>query len=851
MHNTGNDLWEPPDDWITGPGAQIRSPAKSMAAGGQSASVSASSPVETLDFIEKTQSSAKYNPFARLGALLSIEHAFGHGFLFVPVLLGAGAAAWFSASSEPSVIVLSTVAMSSGLIALASRYRHALLFVFAMAAMLLSIGGLLAAGETTRKSTRILDSTVTTSITGIVERREMDAMQHWRYIVRLTATAEPVIKRPPTRISLLARSAHSDIRPGQMITGRARLSPPSGPALPRLNDFAFSSYFDRIGAVGFFYAAPRSFEADQQSSEYISFRDTVEAWLYGLRSTIATRIRNVIGGDAGAFAASIVTDERRAISTDTMDALRVSGLAHIVAISGLNMALAAGIFFVGARMALSAFGGFAQGWPVKKLAASAALIMATAYYLISGFAVSAERAYLMMAIILMAVFFDRQSISLRNVALSAIVILCLSPSEVMGPSFQMSFAATAALVSGYAFWTDRNKNRDRLNIQKSATTKAFLTAGQFFTGIAVTSFIGGISTVIYAVEHFHRVSAYGLAANLAAMPVISFLVMPFGLVGMLLMPFGLDGPFLQVMGFGLSIVIDIANEVASWGGNADIGRQHPWFLVIASTGFLILTLLRTRLRLAGIALVAVAVSLSIGEAAKPLPDLLVSETGEIVALLGEDRLAVINRSKAPDFIFSQWQRALVLNGYRKSDILPSPKTSIATSSPPSEQLPAQMQMPARGQRLTDAELATARERMENAIQKLSSLTYPTFVCDKKSWCVARPVNGPIIITVEKAEFAGMACDLAGIVVFPGRLNFKSCRSGALLLTSETLRRTGALEIRFPSETENRSPTAMAISATFDARSRPWTRHRHYDWRTDSYNAALPDDIAKLLNDSGE
>jgi competence protein ComEC len=123
-------------------------------------------------------------------------------------------------------------------------------------------------------------------------------------------------------------------------------------------------------------------------------------WLYGLRSGIGDRIRSILPADTGAFAASLVTDERRAISPETTEALRQSGLAHIVAISGLNMALSAGIFFVGLRSLLGLFPGFAQAYPTKKIAASGALLALTAYYLISGFAVSAERAFIMMAIML-------------------------------------------------------------------------------------------------------------------------------------------------------------------------------------------------------------------------------------------------------------------------------------------------------------------------------------------------------------------------------------------------------------------------------------------------------------------
>ncbi len=176
-----------------------------------------------------------------------------------------------------------------------------------------------------------------------------------------------------------------------------------------------------------------------------------------IREAVGERIRTAIGGDTGALAAALVTAEERAISRETVEVLRQAGLAHVLAISGLNMALAAGTFLIGARTVLSMVPGLAHRVPVKKVAAAGALLMVCLYILIAGGAVSALRAWIMISIMLVAVFFDRMSISLRNVALAAIVIVSLTPSAVAGPGFQMSFAATLALVAGYARWRERRE----------------------------------------------------------------------------------------------------------------------------------------------------------------------------------------------------------------------------------------------------------------------------------------------------------------------------------------------------------------------------------------------------------
>ncbi len=384
----------------------------------------------------------------KIATCLAEERAFGHDFLFIPVSIGCGAVLWFSLDATPSPVILIATFLFVAVLALFVRYKAGIAAAVCGPFAFLLLGMLLADLETRRAGTVVLDTPVTTTITGTVARREVDARGYWRYVVDLTATSDPTLSRPPQRISVLSRGGGEPIALGATLRGKVRLSPPSGPALLGLNDFAFTSYFRGIGATGFFYKSPDALvspvgdaRADKGWLEWADMR------LYGLRSAIAERIRTTIGGDAGAFAASIITDERQAISAETMEALRLSGLAHIVAISGLNMALASGIFFVGLRLAFSLFPAFAQRWPVKKIAAFAALLMTLAYYLISGFAVSAERGWLMMSVMLIAVLFDQPSLSLRNVAISALIILAFSPSEIMGPSFQMSFAATIALVS--------------------------------------------------------------------------------------------------------------------------------------------------------------------------------------------------------------------------------------------------------------------------------------------------------------------------------------------------------------------------------------------------------------------
>jgi ComEC/Rec2-related protein len=761
------------------------------------------------------------------------EDAYRQGFLFVPVFVAAGAAFWFVLPVTPSSWMLLGLAICLAALAVATYHRPGVTPAFFKVLTLVLAGMLLSDWEARRAGTVILDTPVTTTVSGTVERRELDARGYWRYLIELKSTSDPILTRPPEQISVVSRSRHEAIGIGQTISGKARLSPPSGPALPGLNDFAFASFFNGVGATGFFYGAPKAIPSTQEQSETKTWTQTADTWLYQLRSNIAQRIRDLIGGDAGAFAASIVTDERRAISNDTMEALRVSGLAHIVAISGLNMALAAGIFFVGLRTAFSLFPGFSQRWPVKKISAFSALVMTLAYYLISGFAVSAERAWLMMSIMLFAVLVDRPSISLRNVALSAIVIILISPHEVMGPSFQMSFAATLALVSGYAAWSRWRGDRERLTMARppwwlSLGSKAATIIG----GVVITSLIGGISTAIYSIEHFHRITAYGLAANLAAMPIMSLIVMPFGLVGMLLMPFGLDGPFLKVMGYGMAMVITIAKEVSSWGGDTTIGRQNGWFLAVSTTGFMLIALLRTRLALIGIPFIVAGLTMLVTEQWRSKPDVLIYEDGSLVALLSKDAVAT-TKQRGSGFVYEQWEKALPLPaqhvGAKILDAPPTDDDAAGEATAPSSR---------RFTSLTDAERGNAKRDMETA-----AATVGLFTCRKDMWCVAKSDKDVTIAVVFNTAFTGTACDIAGIVVTTRRSPFAVCRSGALLISADTLRRTGSLELWLGGQDQ---PVVRA-KAAMEGQSRLWTVHRNYDWRSKSYDDALPAHIQQMLS----
>lgn len=748
------------------------------------------------------------------------EQAFGCSFLFVPVFLSLGALVWFWLPYTPSHLKLALLICVFGMAVFVLRHHSGLLRTGVVIAALSTAGMGLAALETERMDTVVLDTPVTTRVFGTVTARETTDRGYWRYTVAVHRTSEPELKRPPANVTLLSRSRETPVAIGSGIEGRVRLSPPSGAALPGLNDFAFDSYFEGIGAVGYFYGRPQAVSpventtGDMVSGWRVSIGETIARW----REAIGVRIRGTIGGDAGAIAAALVTAEERAISRPTIEALREAGLAHVLAISGLNMVLAAGTFLIGARTLLSLVPGLAHRFPIKKLAAAGALLMVFAYILISGGAVSAVRSWIMISIMLIAVFFDRPSISLRNVALSALVILAVTPSAVTGPGFQMSFAATLALVAGYAHWRERPA---RNLLPASNNTNLFNAVGGFFAGLLLSSLIGGLSTMIYSAGHFHRLAAYGLIGNILAMPIISIFVMPFGLLAMLLMPFGLDRYPLLIMGQGLEWMISIARMVSSWDGEVTTGRIPAHAFTLIAAGGVLICLFRTWLAASGLVVIASGLAVASIATVEP-PDVVIAEDGRLVAMI-RDTTAASNRTKPPDFVFSQWQRALRLQDHHKPVQRPDLVVKDSVAPAPVSEKPDDARM---------ARPPIDKDAARTAIRSLLAQSASgRFVCVPKQWCAARARQGWRIVTVDDARFVGVACEEADIIVTPVMLRFYTCRSGALLLGGLSLRRTGAIEIYGESTGTAAGRERMRLVVAQKQLQRPWAQHRTYDWRT--------------------
>jgi competence protein ComEC len=458
------------------------------------------------------------------------------------------------------------------------------------------------------------------------------------------------------RVKLTGRDP-SNPQPGEWVRLRAVLRPPPGPAAPGAFDFARQAYFARLGAVGYAVRHAEVLEIPPAGMATVTSgpRGAWRLWWSGLRHRIARRVLAALPGERGAIAAALMTGERGAIPEPVVEAMRDSGLAHLLAISGLHMGLVAGLLFFGIRALLALVPSLALNHPIKKWAAVAAaagglaylLLVGAAYLLLVGATVPSQRAFLMVSVVLLAVLLDRSAISLRLVAWAALVILLLAPESLLSASFQMSFAAVTALVAGYEVVTLRRAGR-------AAERGMGRRMAFYLAGVALTSVIAILATAPFAVYHFNRMAWYGLAANLVAVPLTGFWIMPWALVAFALMPFGLEALALQPMGWGIGAVIAVAEDIAGLPGAVTPVRALPLagFALIVLGG-LWLCLWQRPWRLYG--LIAVALGLLSLPLARP-PDLLVSEDGKLMALRDPDGRMWLSSTRTARFTAETWLR---------------------------------------------------------------------------------------------------------------------------------------------------------------------------------------------------
>lgn len=568
----------------------------------------------------------------------------GRAFLWSPVALAVGIGLYFSLMQEPPV----AVAAAAGLAGLATVW-------FGRAAPLIVLAGLVACGFALAKlRTETVAAPMLHATTGEVALTgrvlAVDRTSKGRIAITLEPDAiEGVAPDRMPRALRLSALAKSGLPPtGARIAAKARLQPVPSPVMPGGFDYGRQLFFQGVGGMGRITSPVQTLDA------HVPFTDYLAAAIADTRAVMGERIKAVLEEPYASFAEALITGERSSIPKAINQSLIVSGLFHILSISGLHMWLVAGGVFWTVRAGLALIPALALRFPIKKWAAAAALAMGLFYMLLAEGGVATERSFLMIAIVFFAVLVDRPAVSTRNLAIAALGVLLLTPEAAVEASFQMSFLAVAGLVAFYEWWGAVKAARGAAAPERGPVLRVLWWMGSATVASLVTTVIAGSMSSIPAAWHFGRLSPYGIIANGLAIPVTGLIVMPAALIAAVLMPFHLEALPLTVMGQGLKLVIFISDSVAALPGAAMITPQPPALpMLLLATGAVTLCLLRGWIRLTGALLMIAGLACSV-MLPRPLPDILVERAGAIVAVRNADGLLVPALPKRARFTVEKW-----------------------------------------------------------------------------------------------------------------------------------------------------------------------------------------------------
>ncbi|WP_264213662.1 ComEC/Rec2 family competence protein [Leisingera thetidis] len=550
----------------------------------------------------------------------------GHLFPWTPVFLGTGIGAYFSLKSEPGMTVIAAFAVLSVVLACCAVRPRPLAFLCwapAFAAAGLSLAGVRAH----LVAAPVLDFRYYGPVEGrvvAVDRSPTDALRLTLDQVRLDRVSP---RKTPVRVRISLKGQEQVPPPGARVMTTAHLLPPQGPAEPGGFDFRRHAWFKQLGGLGYTRAPVLLAEAPAGGVP-------VER----LRSVLAHYLQQRIPGETGGFAAAITAGDRSGVGQRTLTALRQSNLAHLLAISGLHMGLLTGFVFAAVRVLFCLVPWCALRWPVKKLAALAALAAGSGYLLLSGGNVATERAFVMVAAMLGAVLLNRRAITLRAVAVAALIVLLRRPESLLSPGFQMSFAATAALVAVFGALRDGGP----------AKAPRWLRP---VLALVISSAVAGAATAPVAAAHFNTVPHYGLLANLLAVPVMGSVVIPSAVLALCLAPLGLEGIGLTVMRWGLDWILAVAQTVSGFEGAVSaVPAPDAMVLPLFASGMLFAVIWQGRLRLAGFLPAAAALMVWTGA---ERPAVIIADSGGLIGVMQPDGRA-LSRAKGQGFTAGIW-----------------------------------------------------------------------------------------------------------------------------------------------------------------------------------------------------
>lgn len=380
-------------------------------------------------------------------------------------------------------------------------------------------------------------------------------------------------------------------------------------------------YFQQIGGIaynGYVY----SHHHPENQTLYAKIRNKT----YNIRENINNRIIDAIGENTGPVVGSFITGIRGKIDAEDYNNMTYAGLAHLIAISGLNMAIIMGLAFLIIRRALVQSEYLALKFNIKKISAIFAIVAGFLYLSITGFPVSANRAYIMSVLFFTGIILERETDTMRFLCLAAILILFNEPNLVLDPSFQLSFFAVIGLIAGFKFLKEHEIH--------TYTTNKFLKPFYYFFAVFVSSIITEISVTPIAIFHFNNYTPYNMVTNMVAIPLAGFITLPFATLSIFLFPFHMEKILLVPAGWTIGIILKLSKYVVDLPSGVHI-VSSPSILGISLiiAGFLWFSLWEQKWRYFGILLFALGIVFSIF---KKVPDVIIDKDDKFIVIIARN-----------------------------------------------------------------------------------------------------------------------------------------------------------------------------------------------------------------------
>ena len=572
---------------------------------------------------------APWQPFAA-----SIATALEHRRLFLlwPYAVIAGLIVSLATPTEPDTTALGLVGGATAIGLVLSRGQLAIFRTLTMAAAFWAGFSLLAVHAALFGTTMLVRPAY-----GSYEMRVDEIVSEAESGVRAIVsgiTPTGTSRAVPIRRARIVVAKGPALAPGDVIRAPVRFYAVPGPVVPNGFDTQFHTFFDGVGAYGNTTGTVETISSGDSSAP--------ERIIDGIRRGIAARIDADLQRPAAGIARALITGDQSAVSDEARETMAAAGLAHVLSVSGLHLTNVAGLVLVTLRGGLALISGVHRLVSVKRVAAAGAVLASLSYFAISGGNVAALRSTIMLVLVLGAIVFGRRALTMRNVAIAALIVIATDPASVFRPSFQLSFAAVVALIGAWELMRPPEGREQSLLAR----------TGGYLWGIVLTSLIAGGATLLFSVYHFQQTSPLGVLGNLFSLPLVGFVMMPAAVLATLAMPFGWEAPFVTVMGWSIDRMLDLGGLVASWSSAFDYSPLlAPLALLLGLAALAWFTFLPTWHRLIAPALLLPAVLLF---ALDQPPDVLIADTTQAVVMRGDNGLGLV-AGKGSSFAVDVWR----------------------------------------------------------------------------------------------------------------------------------------------------------------------------------------------------